>query len=271
MTREHIPLRSRPSHAGPSHRSTTPTLHAFVGGLLALVVAGVFDPVRLVAQESDFLFRVPRVTFAFHGGFHRAGADSEVFDFTTRNLTVGRRDFDAIAFRGELSVRISPRIDIALDVGRSKSETTSETRDFIGTDGLPIVQETSLTQVPIAVTGKYYLRPRGESVGQFAWIPRRWSVYVGGGVGFANYTFEQNGEFVVEETLEIVEDRLKSSSTGALGHLVGGVELSVTPRTLLIVDGRYRWATADMNDDWAGFEDIDLSGFSFSLGIGVRL
>ena len=29
-----------------------------------------FGPTALEAQESDFLFRSPRVTLAFHGGFH---------------------------------------------------------------------------------------------------------------------------------------------------------------------------------------------------------
>lgn len=241
----------------------------------ALAAAG-FGPLGLTpspsaAQEADFLFDAPRVTLALHGGLHLAGADSEVFDFTTDNLTVDRGDFDAPAFRGELSVRLTDVLDLSIDAAWSSTDITSESRDFIGTDDLPIVQTTTFRQTPITVNLKYYLRDRGRSIGNFAWIPERFSAYVGAGAGIANYEFVQEGEFVIEETLEIVFARLDSSSRGTLAQVLGGVEYAFAPRAVLVLDGRYRWATAEMRNDWVAFDDIDLSGLSLSLGIGLRL
>lgn len=235
-----------------------------LGSLVAL-------PAAASAQESDFLFRSPRITLGIHGGFHMAGADSEVFDFTTDNLTVEPGDFDSPAFRGEIAVRLTDRLDFSVDASRSSSEVRSESRDFIGTDDLPIVQTTEFSQTPVAFNLKYYLGDRGRTVGNFAWIPQRFTAYLGAGLGFAAYSFTQHGEFVIEETLDIVNARLESSSTGGLAQVLGGVEFTFTPRAILVLDGRYRWASADMRSDWIAFEDIDLSGLSLSLGLGLRL
>jgi hypothetical protein len=241
---------------------------ALAGTSLAAFALG---PTGVEAQESDFLFRTPRVTLAIHGGFYKAGADSEVFDFTTDNLTVNPGDFDSPAFRGELSVRIADNLDLSVDAAWSTSEITSESRDFIGSDDLPIIQTTTFSQTPVSFNLKYFLQERGRSVGNFAWIPRRFSAYVGAGAGIANYDFEQRGEFVIEETLEIVNARLASSSTGTLFQILAGVEFAFAPRAIAILDGRYRWAAAEMRNDWIEFDDIDLSGFSLSLGLGLRL
>lgn len=246
----------------------------------------------VTAQGSDFLFEPPRVTLGFHGGFYRAGANSGVFDFTERNLTVESRDFDSPAFGGQIALRVTDRIDVAFDATWTRSEVASESRDFVGADDLPIAQTTTFSQTPISANVKFYLAERGRSIGNLAWIPTRLSAYVGAGVGFANYTFSQTGDFVTCEidgvpvavtdclqdgelvdgaTLPIVFDRLESSSTGALGQVLAGAEFAVTPRVIVVFDGRYRWAAAPMRDAWAEFEDIDLSGLSLSLGLGLRL
>ena len=235
-----------------------------LAGFLAL-------PGTVQAQDADFLFRNPRVTLAFHGGLHQARSNSEVFVFTTDNLTVDMGDFDTPAWRAELGIRVAPRVDIAVDVAWSSADVRSETRDFVGTDDLPIRQTTRFSQTPVSFNAKYYLKERGRSIGEFAWIPSSWSAYVGGGVGVANYSFEQTGEFVIEETLDIVFASLTSSSRGTLTQVLAGVEYGLASRFAVVLDGRYRWATAEMRDDWVEFDNIDLSGLSLSLGLALRL
>jgi len=254
-----------PDRTPPGRLRPAPLLGAL---LAALALAA---PQATQAQDADFLFRNPRVTLAIHGGFHLADASSEVFGFTTDNLTVDPGDFDAPAWRAEVALRVAPRVDLSVDLAWSTAEIPSESRDFIGTDDLPIRQTTRFSQTPVSVNAKFYLKERGRAIGQFAWIPNRWSAYIGGGVGIANYTFEQTGEFVIEETLDIVFAQLTSSSRGSLTQLLAGVEYGIASRALLVLDGRYRWATADMRDDWVEFDDIDLSGLSLSLGLALRL
>jgi len=239
-----------------------------IGGTLAM--AGLPTAMEVHAQDRDFLFTNPRLTFGIHGGLHLARSDSEVFDFTTDNLTVDRGDFDSPAWRAELGVRVAPRVDVSLDVAWSSTDIRSETRDFIGTDDLPILQTTTFSQLPISFNVKYYVKDRGRSIGQFAWIPSRWSAYIGGGAGIANYTWRQEGEFVIEPSLDIVFDFLESESSGSLLQLLGGVEYGLGSRVVAVLDGRYRWASARMRDDWVAFDDIDLSGLSLSLGLAVR-
>ena len=243
--------------------------------LLVAAVAGagllsLADARAASGQEADFLFDKPRLTLSLHGGFNRAGAGSDVFAFTTDELTVEQRDFDAFAFRGELAFRVTDRLDIAIDVGRVSTTIQSENRDFIGTDDLPIFQQTQFTQVPFALNAKYYVLPRGRQIGRFAWIPASFSAYVGGGIGGVSYDWVQSGEFVIEETLAIVPARLESGATGGLTQLFAGLEVPLGSRFLLAVDGRYRWADAVMNGDWSAFDNIDLSGLSGTVGLAVR-
>ncbi len=240
------------------------------GSSLAVLAAMVLAPSGAQAQESDFFFEAPRITLSFHLGLNRAAANSQVYEFTQEFLTVEERDFDSPTFRGELGVRVTPRFDLALDFGVARGSVTSESRDFVGTDDLPIIQETTLTQVPITFSGKYYLKDRGRSVGQFAWIPGGWTPYVGAGVGIVSYDFVQSGEFVVEPSLEIIRDRLASSATGGLAQLLAGVEVPLGLHVMAVFDGRYRWASAAMRSDWIAFDDIDLSGFSATAGIAFR-
>lgn len=249
-------------------RGDRPRLSRRGSALLALVLCLL--PQGLQAQEQDFLFKNPRFSLALHGGYHFARANSQVFDFTIDNLTVESSDFSSPAFRFEFAVRVVPRLDLSLDVAWSTADIPSESRDFIGTDDQPILQQTSFSQTPISFNAKYYVKERGTSIGRFAWIPSSWSAYVGGGLGFANYSFRQSGEFVIEETLDIVFDDLRSSSRGELAQVMAGIEYGLFSRALLVLDGRYRWASADMRSDWVGFDNIDLSGLSLSMGVALR-
>lgn len=236
----------------------------------AMLMGGLVGASPAQAQDSDFLFKTPRVTWSVHAGLNRPSTSSEVFDFTREFLTVEQGDFQGLELRTEIGFRVAPRFDIAVDLGFVRSSVISESRDFIGTDDLPIVQETSLSQIPFTINGKFYLNDRGRSVGQFAWIPGGWAPYIGGGVGIVSYDFVQEGEFVIEETLDIVRDRLDSGSTGSLIQLLGGVEIPLGARMIAVLDGRYRWSSAGMRSDWIAFDDIDLSGLSVTAGFAVR-
>lgn len=245
-----------------------PRMTRFVTGSVAVLALLGVGPSTVVAQ--DFLLSTPRVSLSIHGGFNAARAGSEVFDFTTNNLTVESSDFSSPAIRTEFAVRLTERFDVSVDVTWMDTEVRSESRDFIGSDDLPIVQMTEFSQTPISFNLKYYLKDRGRPIGSLAWIPEKFVPYLGTGLGIARYSFVQSGEFVIEETLEIVNERFESSTEGRLFHLLGGVEYAFSNHALVVLDGRYRWASARMRNDWVAFDDIDLSGLSVSLGLAVR-
>ena len=243
---------------------------ATLGGLLiALAAGGSATPAT--AQSADFLFERPGVTLGLRVGYAVPRAGSEIFDFTSEQLTIDKSDFNGVAVAGELAIRTSDRIDVAVGLGVETSDTRSEFREFVDTDNLPIEQDTRFTRVPLTVGVKAYLTERGRRISDLAWIPRKWAPYVGGGLGYIWYRFEQTGDFVDVDTLDIFFDEFDSSAGSPLAYATAGVDYAVGPKWFVTLEGRYSWASAEMGRDFVGFEDIDLTGLRAALGISVRI
>lgn len=247
-------------------RSGVPAL-MLAGGALAALLPG-----HLAAQEgADFLFRTPRVALSLRGGYSMPRAGSEVFDFTREELFIEKSDFAAPAFQGELAVRVTERVDVAAGVGWALSTTHSEYRDYVGTDDLPIQQTARFERMPLTLSVKGYLLPRGRSLGQFAWVPARWAPYVGAGAGAVRYEFERSGEFVNYQTLDIFNDNLLSEGWGPTAHVFGGIDLSLTRYIVLTGEGRYAWGSTELNPFvFEGFDNIDLGGLQATVGLSLR-
>ncbi len=104
------------------------------GGLVTCASAAEAQSAR------GFLFREPRVTVTVFGGVALPSAGSDLFDFTTDELTVGKNDFNAPDFGADFAVRVSPRFDVTLGFAQSGSRTRSEFRDWVDNNDQPIVQ-----------------------------------------------------------------------------------------------------------------------------------
>lgn len=237
-----------------------------LAGLMALSV-----PQDAAGQGGrDFLFGKPHVSLGVNFGYGMPSASSEVFDFVTDELTVNGSDFNAPVFGGALGIRVTERLEVALDASYSNANIRSEFRDWVGTDDLPIEQNTRLATTPVAVSLKGYLFERGRRLSRFAWVPGTWSPFVGVGVGRVYYDFKQNGEFVDFETFEIFQDTFRSKGDAGVFHVLAGAEYSLSPAFYITGEGRYSWAEADMDKDFVGFDPIDLSGFQATIGLAVR-
>jgi hypothetical protein len=243
-----------------------------------LTLAGVASlaslPVGLAAQEgTDFLFRRPVVSLTVRGGYAVPRAGSDLFDFTREHLwTMEQQDisFSAPAIQGELAVRVNERLDVAAGVVFSKSNTLSEFRSFEGTDDLPIQQTTQFSRTSLTLSAKGYLLPRGRSLGRFAWVPARWSPFLGAGVGAIHYVWDQQGEFVDFQTLDIFRDQFRSEGTTGTVHALGGVDLSLSRYFVLTAEGRYSLASEKLGIGFDDFDKIDLSGFQATVGLSFR-
>jgi hypothetical protein len=49
-----------------------------------------------------------------------------------------------------------------------------------------------------------------------------------------------------------------------------GIDYSLNPRFALTGEARYTWAQGSLSHDFQGFQKLDLSGFSTSIGVAVR-
>jgi hypothetical protein len=188
----------------------------------------------------------------------------------TRELTLQKSDFRAATFGGDLGIPIRSHFATILSFEYSRSTTNSESRDFVESNGDPIAQITRLTQVPITATLRYYPRKMGETAGSYAWMPTRLNPYLGAGVGILHYSVSQSGRFVDRQNLNIFDDSLKSEGFTDTEHLVGGIDISLTPRIFVNAEGRYSWASGGLSNDFTGFQPIDLSGFRLLGGIYFR-
>lgn len=224
------------------------------------------------AQEPDgFLFQVPYVTVTARVGYTMPHLGSDLFDFTREQLTLGRSDFNAPYVGGELGIRITERLDLVAGGGWTGGRSSSEFRDWVGEDDLPIEQQTSFQRSYLTAGAKLYLTDKGRRVGSFAWVPSGVAPYVGVSAGRAWYVFEQEGDFVDFETLDIFPERFRTTGSGWTGQVAVGLDVSLTSRFLLNGEARYGWAKAPLDTDFVGFGDIDLSGAQATVGLGIRL
>ena len=217
--------------------------------------------------DPDFLFGRPRAMVAVSGGWLVASQSGGIFDFTRELLTINEGDFDTVAVRFTAGRAVSPRLDWLVEVGVSQASLTSEYRDQVEGDDLPIVQTTELKQTPVGGSLRFWLIPRGREVGRFAWVPNRIAPFVGVGGGAQWYRFTQFGDFVDFVDLSIFTDRLESSGWTASRHVFAGASINVTRGLFVDVEARYVWANTPLSRDFVGFDNIDLNGFQTTGGI----
>jgi len=248
-------------------RRFRPVLGGFTVGMVIAALSGSPSP---VGAQSDFLLKTPRASVGVRVGYAFAMASSDVFDLAREQLTLDRSDFSGGAFGLDVGITVAPRVDITFGLARATSSSSSEFRDWVDDRDLPIEQVTSFARMPVTVGVKAYLRDRGRSIGRFAWIPNRLSPFVGAAGGVVWYRFEQDGDFVDFETLDVFHDRFTQDGRAPTVHLYGGADWSLGPALFLTGEGRYSWATADMSGDFVGFNAMDLSGFQGTVGLSVR-
>jgi len=240
-----------------------------------LVVLTAAAPMALFAQTGGergdgFLFRRPVVSFTIRGGYDRPTGGSDIYDFTTTRLTLGRNDFAALGYAFDMGIRLTDRFDLSFSAGEARRSTPSEFRDFIDNNDRPIEQTTTLSRVPLTVGVKYALASPGERIGKLAWIPSRFTPWVGLGGGAMRYRFNQSGDFVDFQTLNVFPRTFRSSGWAPMGYANIGADISLNERFTLTGDVRYSAARAPLTGAFEGFDRIDLSGTAATMGISVR-
>jgi len=239
----------------------------------AILLAVVARPLEAQSAGNGYLFGTPDVRFSLHAGYAHANAKSDVFDFVIENLTLERGAFSGPSFGGDMAIRLAPRFDLSFGADYSASVQNSEDRQFSeGVDNLPIEQTTSFRRAPLMANAILYLASRGRSVGKLAWIPARVVPWIGAGAGTMWYRFQQQGDFVDYQTLNIFTTTLQSSGWAPAFQGLGGVDVTLSPRVGFTADARYMWSKATLSSDFRGFSDrIDLSGITGSFGFTYRL
>lgn len=227
-------------------------------------------PARAQSSGNGFLFQEPIGSFALRGGYARATAGGDLFSFVTDQLTLSRRDFSGPTFGADVAVRVAPQIDVVLGASYAGTSASSEFRHLVDQGNAAITQTTSFKRVPVTASVRAYLTPRGRSVGRFAWVPARFAPYVGAGGGAVWYRFRQQGDFVDFQTNNVFPGDFTASQWTPAAQAMAGLDYSLTPRMALTGEGKYLWAKGKVNQSFTGFNNIDLSGISTTIGLYFR-
>ena len=237
---------------------------ALVFALLALC------PAPAMAQPSpDFLFGSPKGMIGFRSGWVFARANSDLFTFVQRHLTVDRKDFNAPAIGVDVEVAMAPRVSAIVGFDWARASKNSEYRNFVDNQRLPITQTTRLTELNLSGSVKLAVTPRGREISSRAWIPAAVTPYVGAGAGLLKYEFLQFGDFIDVDSPNsaIFTDTFRSSGWTPSAHLFGGVDVRVYKRLYLSGEGRYLWSSGTPDRDFIDFDPIDLAGFKATAGV----
>ena len=242
------------------------------GALLAVAAAA---PLPLLAQYvagggNGFTFSRPQIGLSIRGGYDRPSASSDIFDFTTRNLTLNKGDFAAASFVADVYLRTHDRVEWMASLGTAVRNAPSEFRDFIDNNDQPIEQTTQLRRTPVSVGVRVALASPGERIGKLAWIPNRFTPWVGGGGGVMHFSFKQTGDWVNQQTLDVFSDTFNSEGWAPMAYGQAGADFRLTTRLALTGDVRYHYARGNLNGTFEGFDKIDLAGASATLGLTVR-
>ncbi len=221
------------------------------------------------SAPSDFLIGAPRAWFSFRGSqlFPRAGGD--LFTFVSEQLTVDRGSLRSRGLAADIGVALGSRVDVVTGVDFTTHATPSEYRHFVASNAQPITQTTEQTQTALSLGARYSPIGRGLSISRFAFIPRRFTPYVGGGATLAYYTFSQRGQFVDANDLSIFTDRFVSNGWTVGPYVNGGADIQLWKRLYVSFEGRYTWLHSELDSDFSGFDGIDLAGFRAGSGISV--
>lgn len=249
-----------------------------VGGAtvrVALVLAATAalhpaQPAGAQSRGNGFLFGPARGAVTLRGGFDRANSGSDIFSFVTRQLTIDKSDFRSSTLGGDVAVNVGPRLAVLVGTSFSRTKTPSEFRDWLDNRDLPITQTTSFSRVPVTAGLKLALTAPGQSIGRLAWIPARYTPYVGAGGGVMHYRFEQSGDFIDFDTTRVFFDEFSSKGWTPTGHAFAGLDVSLSPRFVFTTEARYEWARTKLGADFAGFDPIDLSGVKMTAGFSIR-
>lgn len=224
-------------------------------------------PQVLIPAQPDFLFGPPRSTVGIRAGVVMPREQGELFTFVRDQLTIDKGDFLTPSVTIEGTIRVTPRVAAVWDIDLNRKTVASESRPYIGSDGLPIAQETQFIQSNWSLGLKVALVEPGERISRYAWIPRTIVPYVSAGGGTMYHHFHQEGEFADYLDLSVFRAALDSKGWSPSANFAAGADIHLSRRLYLDVEGKYIVSHGNLQQDFAGFDGIDLNGFRFQSGV----
>lgn len=194
----------------------------------------------------------------FRIGLFEPRADSAYWNEGFDVFTGSPSDFRDLGFGVDYLWRTSLHSGLLFGTGFYGGSTTQAYLDYVDADGYDIRHTTSLDTWDLSIAYVYRFGPR------------QWTVtpYAGIGGGFLNWRLQESGYFIDfgDPQWPVVWADYRSSgwTWQALG--LAGLDLPLSYRWSVFVEGRLRYSDAELGQDFSGIGTIDLSGYELALG-----
>jgi hypothetical protein len=242
------------TRGGPEMTASTSNLllrAAAVAALLAVAAPAAAQYHYAGVHESSFRLRL--------GQFQPEG-DSDYWNDKFNDFTGDIGQFDDIVIGGDFILSLGPRTGLIFSGDLYEGEDSQAYIDFVDAFGSPIVHTTRLAIASATAGLVVNLTPPDAPV-----VP-----YLGVGGGIYSWEIEESGDFIDfgVEPLEIFSDTFRDSNT-TLGFFgLAGVDVPIGPHWSMFAEGRWQEVEEDLNDDFEGLGDLDLSGLQIFGGFG---
>jgi opacity protein-like surface antigen len=233
--------------------------------LLLLAPASAHAQIRQVSSSSSSADGQNTINFtvgyfALKGLESRGSEDVIAADLLNQHpLLFQVKDLNSAVIGGEYLVAAGRNIEFGVGLGFSQRTVPSVYADFTHSNGDEIVQDIKLRQIPVTLTGRVLLLPRGSAV----------EPYIGGGVVAIRYQYSETGEFV-DEVGTIFPANYIVKGTAAGPTVLAGVRV---PLDQLTVGGEVRWQKVEgkgLFDQGFLTDKLDLGGWHANFTLGFR-
>jgi hypothetical protein len=240
----------------------TTLIAGFIAVMLSASLTTSFAGPQTGRPDNSFQVRI--------GGFMPEGG-GDLWPDNEEVFTLSISDFDDVTLGLSYIRPISNNFEVGLNADFYDQTVLSSYIDYFDEFGYPILHDTNLQMMPLTVDfrllpgGRYRMRPGGRQV--LKPVP-----YIGAGLGINLWSYEEYGDFINFEDPELPIEYwwFEDSGTAFETHVLAGIELPLSPTFNVVLEGRYSWSDDDLDEDFAGFGEIDLSGVLISVGGSFR-
>jgi hypothetical protein len=175
---------------------------------------------------------------------------------------VDKSDWTGFTGGVEYSGRIARNLELGVHVDGYSRSLDTVYRAYTDETGRDIPQTLKLEIVPVGFTLRFVAGSRRSTI-----VP-----YLGVGADLYYWSYEEFGSFIDfdDPDLAIIDDAFYSNGVTGGGHVVAGLRVHLNHDVSMTGEGRYNWApTDDMEDDFRSLQ-VDLSGWSATVGVRIE-
>lgn len=224
------------------------------GLLLASFPALAATHTRPIDREGEFRLR---------GGIFRPDGESDYWRGVERDFTGDIKNFEDPSFGLDFLLPLSDHLSVNFSGSFYQGQTTGAYRGFVDDRGDRIRHDTTLDIA--SATAGLVLHFTGPDA------PVR--PYVGIGGGAYPWRLEEEGDFIDfgPNPDEVFSASLRSSGVAFGGYGLVGLDVPISRDLSLFAEGRFTKVDDELDEDFEGFGDLDLSGREVSFGVSWKL